>query len=94
MFAFLLLNRCTNIEVRYLESNIDDCLRFENLRVSSDHRALIKYMVGWDGRMSRVSVSHFKRLGNLDLMGLNPVRLKPMTLTLTLVTSQPGTQHY
>ena len=43
---------------------------------------------------SRTSVSRFGRSGNLNRMGSNPGRVKPMTLKLKLVASLPGTRHY
>ena len=40
-----------------------------------------------DDRISRVSASHFWRLGNPNLVGSNPSGVKPMTLKLMLVAS-------
>ena len=47
-----------------------------------------------DGRMSRASISHFRRLGDSDLMGLNPGQVNPMTLKLILAISLSGASHY
>ena len=50
---------------------------------------------GWgmtrqDGQMSRESIYHFGRLRNPNLMCSNVGQVKPMTLKLIFVTSQPG----
>ena len=51
--------------------------------------------------MSRVPTSRFGRSGNLKVVGSSlepagskPGRVKPKTLNLILVASQPGAQHY
>ena len=43
--------------------------------------------------MSRTSVSHFGISENPNLVHLNLARVKPMTLTLMLATSQAGVRH-
>ena len=53
------------------------------------------------GRLRKMLTSHIGRLGNRNLLGsnpdsvgLNPGRVKPMTLKLILVVSYPGARHY
>ena len=53
----------------------------------SPHLDTHYYLTRWDSRMSRASVSRFRRTGNPNLMGSNPGPIKPMTLILTLVVS-------